>query len=185
MNTNILIVVCTNRGVQPQTMQCLMDLEGDFDVLVCEEGYTIAENRNYASVQAINGKYSWMLFVDDDMTFEPGLIEELIINDKDICGVTYRPRCDDSNKKTYHETHRDNLKSDKLFETDGVGTGIMLIKTKILLNIPRPWFDFEWFENGCCKMGEDWMFCKKAKASGFKVWCNPTISVGHLGEKIV
>ena len=180
----ILIVVCTNRGMQPQTMQCLIDLNGEFDTLICEEGYTIAENRNYASVQALNGKYEWLLFIDDDMVFEPDLISRLVKNNKDVCGVTYKPRCDDSSKKTFHETHRNNLKSDKLFETDAVGTGIMLIKTKILLDIKRPWFDFEWYDNGCCKMGEDWIFCKKAIEAGYKVWCDPTSEVGHLGEKI-
>lgn len=179
----VLTAVCSNRGVQPQTMQCLMNLKGDIDFIVPSQGYTIAENRNYSAVQAVNGKYDYLLFIDDDMTFEPDLLENLMKNDKDIVGVAFHPRCDDM--KVMHETHKDNLKDNKPFKTDAVGTGIMLIKTPIFLNIKRPWFAFEVYDNGACKLGEDWYFCREANRAGFEVWCDPTVKVGHLGDSLI
>ena len=166
-------------------MDLVTQSKHNLHILVAEEGYTIAENRNYIAVQALNNMSDYLLMIDDDMTFPPDTLDKLVANKKDICGVSYHPRCDEGRTtKELDETHHANLKDTKLFECKATGTGIILIKCSIFYKIPRPWFDFEWFETGQCKQGEDWVFCNKAKASGFKIWVDPTIKVGHLGEKI-
>src|SRR4030042_4961696 len=94
----ISIAVPTNRGILPQTMQCLLELidysknKYDLNIIVAEEGFTVAENRNYIAVQAINLKSDYLLLIDDDMTFPPDTLEKLLANDKDICGVAYHSR---------------------------------------------------------------------------------------------
>ena len=68
----ITLAVCTNRGIRPKTAQCLLELvansKHDFHILVAENGYTIAENRNFCVVQAQKNKSDYLLFIDDDMT---------------------------------------------------------------------------------------------------------------------
>ena len=51
----------------------------------------------------------------------------------------------------------------------------------------QPYFDFGWTVNekhkrGERMIGEDVYFCQRAKELGFKVWANPFIEIGHLGN---
>lgn len=198
-------VACpTNRGFQPRTMQCLLELVAqggyNFHIVVAEEGYTIAENRNYIAVQTLNNKSDYLLMVDDDMTFPPVVLDRLIANQKDICGTAYhsrgsknRMKCVETEimsiaeveKKQYINLETNtNPKYKKIFECYATGTGIILIKCEIFYKIPRPWFEFEFYPTGQCKEGEDWVFCIKAKKYNIKTFTDPTIKVGHLGERI-
>jgi len=200
----ITLAIPTNRGLQPKTMTCLLELVAhggyDFHVLVPSEGYTIAENRNYIAFQALNSKSDYVLMIDDDMTFPPDTLDKLISNQKDIVGVAYHSRGStdkikivpdimsiaevDKGKYINLETETDPKYKD-VFECYATGTGIILIKCDVFRKIPQPWFEFTFFENGKCKEGEDWNFCFKAKEAGFKIYCDPRISVGHIGEYIV
>jgi hypothetical protein len=40
-------------------------------------------------------------------------------------------------------------------------------------------FDFQVTEEGY--MGEDFLFCDRARELGFDVWIDPSISLGHMG----
>ena len=191
----ITLGVPTNRGVRPRTAKCLLDLVAqnkyyDWHILVPSEGYTIAENRNYLAIQALNNKSDYLLMIDDDMVFEPDLLNRLLANQKEIIGVAYHPRTDMQDKlKFLDETHFINLetttdpKYKTTFECHATGTGIILIKCEIFAMLTRPWFVFEYYDTGQVKLGEDWYFCAKAKKAGFTIWTDPSLKVGHLGEK--
>lgn len=192
----VTLAVPSNRNIQPQTAQCLLELVAkggyEFHILVASEGYTIAENRNYIAVQAVNAGSEYLLSIDDDMTFEVDVLEKLLAVDKPIVGVAYHPRSETGQITKYlDETHavalehNDDPKYKQPFQCYATGTGIILIKTAIFKEIERPWFDFEWYPTGQCKTGEDWFFCIKAGKAGFETWCNPTIKVGHLGDVIL
>lgn len=182
-------------GFQPKTVQCLMELVAhggyDFHILMAENGYTIAENRNYITVQSLNNKSDYLLMIDADMTFEPTILDDLLANNKDICGVAYHPRSDtgqiikfmDEVTSVAIETS-DNPKYKDTFECHATGTGIILIKCDVFRKISQPWFMFEYDERGMCKLGEDWFFCREAKKSGYSIWTDPKPKIGHLGEKL-
>jgi GT2 family glycosyltransferase len=172
----------------------------EFNILVAEEGYTTAENRNYIAVQAVNNKSDYLLMIDDDMVFPPDTLDKLIASDKDIIGATYHSRGsnakikivpsnimsiaeNDKGKYINLETETDPKYKD-IFECYATGTGIMLIKTNVFLKIPQPWFEFTYYPNGKCENGEDWNFCFKAKKNNYKIYTDPTIKIGHLGEII-
>ena len=178
----------TNRHFQPKTSQCLLELVAnsnyEWDIILAIEGYSIAENRNYIAVKALNNKSEYLLMIDDDMVFPPDTLDKLMSNKKDICGVAFHPRCETDKMKILDETHWSKIKKDEVFESKAIGTGIILIKCNIFYNIPRPWFFFTWHETGQCKNGEDWNFCFKAKDKGYKIYCDPTIPVGHIGSKV-
>lgn len=164
----------------------------DFHIVIAEEGYTVAENRNYIATKAVNNGSEFLLMTDDDMTFEPETLDKLVANDKDICGVAYHPRTETGQITKYlDETHAirleetDDPKYKMTFECYATGTGVVLIRCSAFLKVPRPWFMFEYHETGQCKLGEDWYFCIKAKEHGIKTWCDPRVKVGHLGEKIL
>lgn len=192
----ITLAVPTNRGLQAKTFQCLLEMvaksqQYDFHIVVAGEGYTIAENRNYIAVQALNNNSDYLLMIDDDMTFEPELLNKLLANDKDIIGVAYHPRSETGQIIKYlDETHFVKLEENNdpkykdTFECMATGTGIILIRCEVFKKMPRPWFAFEYYETGQCKLGEDWFFSREAKKAGFKIYTDPKIVVGHLGEII-
>lgn len=201
----ITIAVPTNRGLQPQTMQCLLELieysknKYELHIITPEQGYTIAENRNYTAVQALNNKSGYLLMIDDDMTFPPDTLERLLGNEVDICGVAYHSRgstdmikkvpdimsiAEVDKGKYINLSEETDPKYKYTFECYATGTGIILIKAEVLRKIPQPWFEFTYYENGKCKEGEDWNFCFKAKDNNFKIYTDPKIEIGHLGDKL-
>lgn len=195
----ITLAICTNRGVRPKTAQCLLELvnyskEIDFQVLVAERGYTVAENRNYCVEQAKRNGSEYLLFIDDDMTFPPNTLESLLSHKKEVVGVRSYSRCfplsqtvgvQDKNGDYMHPNkhmpHQLELPPE-LTEVYFVGMGIGLIDLKVFEKIKSPYFMFTYDKNGQVKNGEDGTFCAKVKKEGMKVWCDPTIPVGHLGE---
>jgi len=185
----------SGRGMRNKMAKCLLDLvvKGgyEFEVILAHEGYTIAENRNYLAVQAIKNGSEYILMIDDDMTFEPDILDRLMENQKDIVGVAYHPRSETGEIIKYLDEvtsvaieNSDDPKYKDTFECHATGTGIILIRTEVFNNMPRPWFMFEYHETGQCKLGEDWFFCREAKKAGYKIYTDPKPKVGHIGEKI-
>lgn len=189
--SKVTIAVPTNRNIKPKTAQCLMNLIArgghDFHIVCPSEGYTIAENRTYSAVKAINNGSEYLLFVDDDMTFTSDYLDKMIAHDKDIVGGVYSSRKDNSPLLVYRSMDDVvDLRTEPLTDLTKViakGTALMLIKTKVF-SMPRPWFNFTYDEKGMCIEGEDWFFCKKAGEYGFETWVDPTVKNGHIGEYI-
>ncbi len=186
MNTKIAIGISTNRRVKPQTMACLLNLinyhDYELEFIVASEGYTIAENRLYIMVQALKRKCSHLLFIDDDMTFEPNVLDRLYAHEKDIVGVVFHSRTLDVKPSIVIDGEVVTEIPKELTKVQHVGTGIMLINLGIVKEIPEPWFYFATFPNGQTLKGEDAWFCERAIEAGFEVWVDPTIKVGHLGD---
>jgi len=64
----------------------------------------------------------------------------------------------------------------KLAPVDWVGAGALLVRRPVLEKMaPGPWFWPD--ETGD---GEDITFCLKARAAGFRVYCDGRAQVGHL-----
>ncbi len=192
----ITISIPSNRNIQAQTAESMLNLVAhggyEFHVLIASEGYTIAENRNYIAVQAVNAGSEHLLMVDDDMTFPPDLLDQLLSVQKDIVGVAYHPRAETGQIVKYlDETHAVAIeqstdpKYKEPFACHATGTGIILIKCSVFRTMTRPWFAFEYHETGQCKKGEDWYFCEKAKEFGIETWVDPRIIIGHLGDVVL
>lgn len=196
----VTIAIPSNRGLIPATFQCILDLIArggyEFNLICPSEGYTIAENRNYIAAKACQHRSDYLLMIDDDMTFAPDTLDKLVADDKDIVGVAYHSRGGSANgeimaiaeieaKKYINLDTEEDEKYKKTFECYATGTGIILIKCEVFHKVKRPWFEFTYKETGQCENGEDWNFCFKAKDSGYKIYTNPTIKVGHIGERII
>jgi hypothetical protein len=72
-----------------------------------------------------------------------------------------------------------------LVEMQRIPTGCLLIKMSVFEKLTRPYFRFETDSEGAI-VGEDYVFCDRAREAGFHIWCDVTISreLGHLGQKI-
>lgn len=195
----ITLAICTNRGVRPKTVGCLLEMVAhsnqlDWHILIAEKGYTIAENRNYAVIQAKKNGSDYLLFVDDDMTFPPETAEKLLALGRHVVGVKSYSRLIPTTPTVGLMDESGNYKSpdkypswelkipEESFQCYFVGAGIMLIDMTVFERLTEPYFAFSTYESGQVKNGEDGYFCDQVRNKGMEVWCDPTISVGHLGE---
>ena len=134
-----------------------------------------------------NEKYTHLLWLDDDIMFNPDLAIKLIEHDLDMVTALYYSRIDKILPVIYLHCNdkKDPFKHfplvevpDNLFEVDACGFGALMMKREVLDKIKAPWFDFN-------QAGEDISFCVKAKKAGIKIHCDATYKLGHLGERTV
>ena len=186
----ICIGIPTNRQFRPQTVFSLANMIAhsklDYFITIPTEGFNTAENRNFTVGKAFQNNCTHILFSDDDMAYEPDSLEKLLAYDKDIIGGLYNIRRLPS---TFVIEYGETIKSDeeaKLavepFECKAIGTGFMLVKTDVFKKLTSPFFGYKWNENGSVKMSTDWFFCEKAREAGYKIWCNPTLKISHIGD---
>lgn len=145
---------------------------------VCPTGGGIDTGRNSCAERAVATQSDYLFFIDSDLTFPPHTLTQLIQVDKDIIGATY-------NKKRLPlelvtSRPRETLPGE-VFKTEGVPTGLLLIRTAVFNLLPKPWFAYQFSEGSNDCMGEDTYFCRKAVKFGFELWCDPTIDVKHIG----
>jgi GT2 family glycosyltransferase len=196
MNKEIKIAIGlpTNRLIKPKTVLSLANLinETKYDVfpIVASEGFTIAENRIYITVQAIKNGCTHLFFVDDDMTFPADTLDRLMEHKKEVIGVNLYSRCLPLRSTIIFLPESYNLDGesfdpiipDHIFEVEGCTGGCLLIDLSIIDKLEKPWYGFEVNEFGVTLLGEDVWFTRRARKAGYKVWCDPTIVVGHIGD---
>lgn len=153
-------------------------------------------NRNQIVATALHDKCDYVLMIDSDMTYPRTILDTLISRDKDVIGVLYfSPRLDkkkmgvgrigpliyDYNPETKLWGEWIECHEKEPFRVNAVGTGVMLIKTKVFKKIEEPWFSFfaVKYRKAVEIMGEDIAFCLRCMAAGVEIWVDPTIEVGH------
>lgn len=150
--------------------------------------------RERLAESALETGCEYLFMVDDDMLAPPDLFYKLAANDKDICAALAFTRNPDHKPVVYESFDKFdpvtskhygftryvlNYPRNQLFRCDAVGFGAVLIKTKILRAMPKPWFF------GMEGTGEDVAFCTKATKLGFEVWMDSRIKLGHLAHPTV
>lgn len=139
-------------GVVPLAMlQSLLQLHKPFPCgFMSVERQRIDKARNYLAMGALNGKFDYLLMVDDDNPIPPDTLEKFIDDDKDVVIAPIPSR--NPNKNGIHDLcafYAEKVIIDKkplrlyfpitefrdkgpLHKIDGGGTGCMLIKRKVL-----------------------------------------------------
>lgn len=129
--------------------------------------------------------YTHLLMIDDDMTFEPDLALKLLKHDVDIVGALAFKRRPDYQPCVYRKNQKNEhhypIIPEVFQEVDVVGTGGILIKIDVFKKISFPWFSTYYDEKGI-HWSVDFDFCKKAKKAGFKIFVDPEVKMGHIGD---
>ena len=188
----IHVAVPTYGLICAETVDCLLpsiiSLLKDHEVRVqYPVGTILFDNRNNAVKKALENNMDYLMFIDSDMIFPEGAIQQLIADDKDIVAAKCNVR--NTGDKVLHNVKflEDNkiLVKDtpnELFKCFAVGTGFMLIKMKVFKKMADPWFFHANYQGKM--LGEDIFFCWQANNAGFEVWCDPTINMGHIGKYV-
>ena len=156
--------------------------------------------RNMLVDQFLDSECTELLFIDSDVIAKPEDILRLMAQsgDKDITAGSYPRRSKD--KKFFMDLYFDENNE---LEFDGammriqrVGTGFMLIRRHVIEHLAKQAdkyvgqdgvgmvanvFEFSMLDNKF--VGEDYTFCDKARAEGYKVWLDVEISLPHVGQE--
>lgn len=181
-------IPCLSSTIHMQTAMSLMQTISTFkhpiSIFFVNNTYLHIARKKLA-FEAHERKMTHLLFVDSDMSFKGDTLGKLMARKKDIIGVNYNhrslPLMSTVRVRTKDGKHMQVAEiPDKLFECDAVATGCMLIDMKVFEKIEKPWFFYK--DDDVLPIGEDIWFCIQAKKAGFKIWCDPTIPVTHVGE---
>ena len=156
----------------------------------------IYEARHMLARRAINEGFDRVLWLDSDMSFKPDLLERLsadIDQGLDFVSGLYFTRKNPVNPCVYEICHPTVNKKgetiptvesfkvipDALFEIEGCGFGAAMMTTNLIRSAgPMPFFPTEGY-------GEDLTFCRKARATGARLWCDGRIKVDHIGTSMI
>lgn len=186
----LLIGVPTTDYVHAEFMKSLTALERklirdgtDMDEKIIS-GTLVYIARNKIAQIAMNEDFTHVLWLDSDMTFGDGIVDDLLFCGKDmVCGafIGRRPMFGPC---VYEDVSEFPMKKVREFGTEpfrvsGCGFAMVLTKVDVLRKVHDQF--------GTCftpteKYGEDIAFCERAKAVGTEIWCEPTVRPGHMAH---
>lgn len=162
----------------------------------------ITRARNSLVNQFLESECTELLFVDADINFKVDDVLRIMAlgSDKDILAGAYPRRAKDQMffADIYYNEHGGvELTEEGLLRVNRIGTGFMFIRRHVFETMKdkhpewKYWVDVEnkdhysFFDFAVTKegyMGEDYLFCDRATALGFKVYIDPDINLGHYGS---
>ena len=191
-----LIAVPCFDMVHTDFMSSLMALQRTEDT-----SFTVVKNtlihvaRGVIANNAIEAGFDRVMWFDSDMVFEPDTLERMMkVLDEhpeiDILSGLYFRRGHpftpvlfsklEVNEKNELEFNGYDDVPDGLFEVAGCGFGCVLMRTECLMDIAAKEGGGVWF-SPLVNAGEDCAFCIRARREGYRIFCDPSVQLGHMG----
>lgn len=156
-------------------------------------GIPITQNRNRIVQRFLETDADFLLMFDDDVIpfFNPA---EAVSFNKDVVGLPTRRRSGQRLEWVVYQKHPtlenryaaidlDKVRGDAdLLKVDGIGTGALLIKRKVLETVKAPFMDIFDEETGLRILGQDLNFCQKVIKAGFEVFACPKMICEHIKD---
>ncbi len=164
----------------------------------------VSRARNLLAQDMLESECTDLLFIDSDINFEPEDVLRLMswASDPKMSIVAAVPRTRSENKVYIATLDHDKDSNDLTMNGMGlvrakrVATAFMLVRREVFETLAEKhpeWqyddvrvgrrltcmFDFLLTPEGY--IGEDFLFCDRAREHGFEVWVDPSISLGHMG----
>lgn len=161
----------------------------DIDTHVFMDASTILlTQRERLASQALDLGAEYMLWLDSDIVFPATTAVRLLGHNEDLVAANYVRRQLPAKGVAYEvigdwENPLPFEIYDDLVPIEGIGMGCMLMKTEILEQLPKPWFEFGWSPESNDFLGEDMIFCQKMAAAGYQLKVDSVLSqeLRHLG----
>ena len=146
----------------------------------------VAQARNTCVQLAKNAAVDYLWFVDSDMTFPATTLLRLLIHQKDIAGATYVKRVPPYPLLGTPLAPQPADATVELVEMARIPTGCLLIRMSVFERLTKPYFFFGVEDGTANIIGEDYLFCDRAREQGFRIWCDTALSkeLGHIGQTV-
>lgn len=163
--------------------------------------------RNELVAAFLASDYTDLLFIDDDMGWEPNDVVRLLASDKPLIGgvgskKALMPDTDPAKWCIRTDPGKPFVQDEfGAVEVAGIGTGFLKIERGVFeaLALEHPdwkrygfprmspeqrhwYYNFFRFGDGIDEMGEDYLFCQEWARIGGSCWADPTIRLVHVGE---
>jgi len=207
---SVTVAVCAHREIQAQTYENLRALEGcpnpRVTVRLVDGDALISRSRSRAATQFLKATTDELLmFIDDDIVISPfdatKLMHEAHQLKLDVVGAAYVTKSKIKPGFAIRPLGTETIefgKNGKIHEVRSISTGCMVIRREVLNRLINeniaplckhgttayyPFFQHEkmLIDGTWEDMSEDWYFCEKARKLGYKIWCDTTIKLGHIG----
>lgn len=140
-------------------------------------------SRNQLVEASLERGSEWMLFLDDDHTFPPTLLNGLLARNEPVVASVYLQRTDPFLPIAY--TSKDeggaywpldlaSCGKDALVPVVGAGTGGMLIRSEVFRLLDPPWFVHT------TEQSEDLYFCDRCVDAGVPLFVDLSSRLGHV-----
>lgn len=162
----------------------------------------ITRARNSLVNQFMESDCTDFLFIDADIRFKADDVIRLLAlsSGKDVVAGPYPRRAKDQMffcDIAYNEHGGVELTEEGLMRVDRIGTGFMLVRRHVFETLKEQhpewkywvdventhhyaFFDFAVTPEGY--IGEDYLFCDRARAAGFGIYIDTNINLGHYGS---
>lgn len=149
--------------------------------------------RNNLVNLALEQKYDWIFFWDDDVLIPPNGLVQLFSRNLDIVSGLYMRRHTPIRTTMMMDVVENGepairavneFQAGALLGVDYVGAGCLLIRRNVLEAIKNPWFLWQMHREDLPaseRIPEDIFFCKKAKQAGFKIHMDTSVRCLHMG----
>jgi hypothetical protein len=156
----------------------------------------ICDVRNSIVMQALNfrNNITHLLMMDTDQIYNShNMIPKMHQLNKQIVGTVvhrryppYDPIGLRGTLGEYKSVPEEELYSGEVIKLDAIGTGCMMIQTPLLRRMEKKYKtdekQYEWFEFGPERVGEDYYFCHKVRQMGIDIYCDTSIKIDHVTE---
>lgn len=143
----------------------------------------IARNNGVKEAQRLAADF--ILFLDSDMIFPRTTLHRLLVHCKDVVGATYTKRVPPYPVLGAALHSEPTCDEQGLTEMKHLPTGCLLIRMAVFEALSRPYFRFLNDEKTGAIVGEDYVFCDRAREAGFRIWCDTSLSqeIAHIGQQ--
>lgn len=148
-----------------------------------EIGADRGRSRNTLVRRALERKSEWIMFLDDDQTFPPSLLDVMLSRNMPVVAALYLQRTDPFLPIAYAEKDKDGnywpldlgaCPEHGLVTVAAAGTGGMLVRMKVFEQIEGPWFLHT------TKQSEDLYFCDLLAEAGIQMYVDLDARLGHV-----
>jgi len=178
------------------TMRQAMLRGFDFQVCYTAGDALVQKSRNYLLTCALNNGCDDLIFIDDDIEWDPEWIFKMLDYPVDVVGGVYRKKIDDA--EVYAVRLVEPIQGDSrtgLMKVEGLATGFLRLSRKAFVSL---WASSEPYTNGMLKnermvfdlqienqtlFSEDYVMSKKLSNLGFELWIDPRMCCVHTGPK--
>ena len=173
--------------------QAIADRDGDgFHVEVLPGCSHVAMGRNQLAHAFLKSYADKLVFLDSDMTFEPGALLKLAEKPVDFVGGSYVYKY--PNGPYQVEFLKGDLWADEngLLEVASLPTGFLALSRNVFAELKKAHPDrhyshygidyhcyFQFPFDGKCIYGEDFFFCKEWRETGGKILLDPELKLTH------
>lgn len=158
----------------------------------------VDDGRNAVVGDFLKSDCTDLVFLDADVSWEPDALVTLCQTDRDLVGgvYPYRRESEEENMPVRMLTGVNDVDEDGLLEVEGLPTGFMKIKRRVLEDMATTakhflkndglhpvLFERDYYGGG--RRGGDIRFCMVWREMGGKVFAIPELKLGHCGKAVL